>query len=375
LLRAVTASLDPAGDHEAARAMLAARFGARSVTLTDSGTSALVLALRCAVGNAGVVALPAYGCFDLAAAAVFAGLRVLLYDVEPATLSADLDSVRRTLQRGAAAVVVVHLFGYPSDVRRVRAVADEHGASVIEDAAQGAGGLLDRQLLGAFGPLTVLSFGRGKGLTAGSGGALLAMTEEWSGRLAALGKGPSAGRVGWTDLGMATALWLIGRPSLYRIPASVPQLHLGETVYRQAHEPRRMSGVATSLLRSALPLADRDANERRATAGKILAGFHERDLAPITAIADGVPGYLRLAVRDLGKREPLRELGIMRGYPTTLGDLPQLQQNLCAGQQLCSGAAHLRDALFTLPTHDMLSERDVEGIRGWMQAGRMREVA
>ena len=52
------------------------RFRPRELLLVDSGTSALVLALRLAVGEGGTVAFPGYACVDLAAAAHFAGVRV-----------------------------------------------------------------------------------------------------------------------------------------------------------------------------------------------------------------------------------------------------------------------------------------------------------
>jgi hypothetical protein len=374
-LRAVTASRDGADDLRVVTNALAERFGARDVVLTDSGTSALLLALRIAVGRNGTVAMPAYGCFDLASAAVFAGVRVRLYDLDPVTLSADLDSLRRTLDRGASAVVAVHLYGYPANVNGIRELAAGYGASVIEDAAQGASGSLGGTRLGAFGPLTVLSFGRGKGLTAGSGGALLSTTDAWSERLSGVATLPPRGGPAWGELATAAAQWLIGRPAFYAIPSSIPSLHLGETVYRAAHEPQRMSGVATSLLGSALPAAQRDALVRTVNAERILAGLACSDVRPVEAVAHGVPGYLRVAVRDFGNRAPVRELGIVRGYPSTLRELPQLQANLCAGEVPCPGAAGLRDTLFTLPTHGMLTARDVEEIRGWMQASRMRGAA
>src|SRR5437764_10909928 len=79
---------------------LATRFGARDVVLTDSGTSALVLALRAVLRPGGTVALPAYACVDLLAAAEATPARVRLYDVDPATLSPDLTSVDAALRRG-----------------------------------------------------------------------------------------------------------------------------------------------------------------------------------------------------------------------------------------------------------------------------------
>src|SRR5690606_21063576 len=103
----------------------------------------------------------------------FAGVRVRLYDVDPATLSPDLDSLAAAIARGVDSIVVAHLYGFPVNMRGVLKLAMAAGIPVIEDAAQGAGGTLDDRLLGSFGALSVLSFGRGKGTTGGNGGALL----------------------------------------------------------------------------------------------------------------------------------------------------------------------------------------------------------
>ena len=68
------------------------------------------------------------------------------------------------------AVVVAYLYGIPFDTAPVRAAAGAVGAWLIEDAAQGAGASFRGRALGAFGDLSMLSFGRGKGVTAGRGG-------------------------------------------------------------------------------------------------------------------------------------------------------------------------------------------------------------
>ncbi len=85
------------------------------------------------------VAFPAYACYDLASAALGAGTRVLLYDLDTETLGPDWPSLERSLEAGATAVVVVHLFGIPVDMDRVGQMARAHGAAVIEDAAQAVG--------------------------------------------------------------------------------------------------------------------------------------------------------------------------------------------------------------------------------------------
>src|SRR5262249_29574468 len=172
LTSAVDSARGNASAAVAAREVVSRTFGASEVVLTDSGTSALVLAMRVAAGKGGVVGLPAYACVDLAAAAQAAEVRVRLYDVDPATLSPDLDSVRQMMSRGVNAIVIAHLFGFPADVPAVRELADRQGIPVIEDAAQGAGGSLEQSRLGALGELAVVSFGRGEGRFAGGGGGL-----------------------------------------------------------------------------------------------------------------------------------------------------------------------------------------------------------
>ncbi len=69
--------------------------------LTDSGTSALTLALRVAeAATHAPVALPAYCCYDVATAADGAGVPFHLYDIDPATLSPDMESLRRAFEAG-----------------------------------------------------------------------------------------------------------------------------------------------------------------------------------------------------------------------------------------------------------------------------------
>src|SRR5215469_16054861 len=82
LVESLHAGLTSRADTGAVRRALGERFHASAVALTDSGTSALVLAFRFALPEGGTVALPAYACVDLLAAAAYAGVRVRLYDLD-----------------------------------------------------------------------------------------------------------------------------------------------------------------------------------------------------------------------------------------------------------------------------------------------------
>jgi dTDP-4-amino-4,6-dideoxygalactose transaminase len=354
--------------HEFLAAHLTQSLSARRALLTDSGTSALILALRILVGRGGTVALPAYACVDLVAAARYADVRVRPYDVDPATLSPDLDSLSRALKQGVAAVVVAHLYGYPADVPAVAALALTHGASVIEDAAQGAGGMLRGRPLGSFGALTVLSFGRGKGITGGHGGALLAITPELAERLESIdGGGPMP--AGWRDVAVATAQWALGRPTFYSIPAAIPGLRLGEMVFHPADEPRAMSSAAAAMVRAALTTAEQELGVRRQNAAALISAVVDtHGWAAIEPVAGSVPGYLRFPVRDFGHRAQAPSLGIMRGYPRTLPEEPELRESLEPNEESLAGAAELRRSLFTLPVHSRVTRRDLRRLAMWLRS-------
>ncbi|HJQ10485.1 MAG TPA: DegT/DnrJ/EryC1/StrS family aminotransferase [Gemmatimonadaceae bacterium] len=356
----------PAGN-EIVAAALRRRYGAVDALLTDSGTSALILALRKLVPLGGTVAYPAYSCIDLTSAAVGAGVRVRLYDLDPVTLSPDLSSVRKAIARGVDAIVVAHLYGYPADVIGVRALAQSEGIPVIEDAAQGAGGRIDGLQLGSLGDVSILSFARGKGTTGGSGGALLTKTpafRDWTGATRA---GLTFSRGGIEVLNL-TAQRVLSHPWIYRVPSSIPALRLGEMVYREPRRPRGMSRVSVAVLRRTLDVEDLQVSARRNRAANLLSCLDRTAAAtPVRSIPGSESGFLRLAFLDAaGSMSPRSDLGALRGYPMTLGEHPQLRPLLHPGEKAGTGATFLRDRLFTVPTHAGVSDADVARLAVWL---------
>ena len=355
----------------ALQAALAREYAADEVLLADGGTGALALAIRAslAAAPASAVALPAYGCYDLATAADGAGAPVLLYDLDPATLAPDGASLRAALARGARALVVAHWYGVPVDLEPIGAAARAAGATLIEDAAQGAGGTWRGRPLGSFGDLTVLSFGRGKGNTAGRGGALLARGSDGPAAIASAGARVLRAAHGARESVQLLAQWLLGRPSLYAVPAALPFLRLGETVYHEASPARGMSAVAIRTLAVTLPLGEREAEVRRANAARLLARAGA-GLTTIRVPPDGRAGYLRLpflatpAARAAAASA--RPLGIMPGYPTALCDLPGFAERVLNRSDAFPGARLLAERLITLPTHGLLRERDLVRLEGWL---------
>jgi len=353
---------------ERTNTVLRERYNAHHSLLTDSGTSALILALRQLLPARGTVAFPAYACSDLASAAIGAGMRVRLYDIDPATLNADLDSVRQVVKRGVDGIVVSHLYGYPADVPGVQQIASERGVPVIEDAAQGAGGSLRGSRLGALAEVSILSFGRGKGTTSGSGGAVLLRTPgsaDWPPRVSAALGSPSLGAA---EIFALAAQRLLSHPLLYRLPASIPGLRLGEMVYHPPRDPRPMAVASAAALRLALGLEEVEHSARCAHASELLTQISAAsDAVAVRPISGGKSGYLRFALLDtLGDRVPRPALGALRGYPMTLDQHRELSGLLVEGERAGKGSEFLRERLFTIPTHSLVGRSDLARLRDWL---------
>lgn len=352
---------------------LRARHGAAEIVLTDSGTAALTLALRIAVrAGGGSIALPAYGCFDVATAALGVETPVLLYDLDPATLAPEPASLHAALERGARVVVVAHLYGIPVDVPALRDRSKAFGAWVIEDAAQGVGAAIGGRGCGGFGDLAVLSFGRGKGLTAGRGGALLLHDPRLGKAAAARGELLPA-RTSVNEPVSLLAQWALARPALYALPASLPFLGLGETIFRPPRPLRAMSSFALGVLGRTIHLVGPEVDRRRANARRLRAAIESgAEATPVAPPPGAEPGYLRLPVLVAEPARPrflsaeARRLGIMPGYPGTLSTLPGFRGRLLDPDASYPGATRLARSLFTLPTHGQLAERDLIALERWL---------
>ncbi|HJS48173.1 MAG TPA: DegT/DnrJ/EryC1/StrS family aminotransferase [Gemmatimonadales bacterium] len=352
------------------------RWAPDGFALTDSGTSALALALRVAARTTGApAALPAYGCYDLATAVDAAGVAFTLYDVDPASLQPDLDSVRRTVAAGAGSVVAVHLFGVPVDLAALREAAGA-GAILVEDAAQGAGIQHLGRPAGAHGDLGILSFGRGKGMTGGGGGALLLNGAHLGDGFAQVVEGLAAGGRGSPGQVLALlAQWGLARPWLYALPASLPWLRLGDTIYREPHQAAQISAFSAAVVGRTLRLGHREALTRRRNVSRITAALGGRaGVTPVGRVPPGwEPGWLRMpvlagrVVRD--RLGDLRRHGVYPGYPLPLSRLGGFGARDVAGGRALPGAERLASELVTLSVHSRVTSGDIERVVAALKGG------
>lgn len=140
-----------------------------------NGTDAIELTLSAlGVGSGDEVIVPANTFVATVSSVMRAGARPVFVDVDPATMLITADGVRSAVTSNTAAVIPVHLYGQPVDMRSIRTVADETGIALIEDAAQAHGARWEGRRIGSLGDAACFSFYPGKNLGAlGDGGAVV----------------------------------------------------------------------------------------------------------------------------------------------------------------------------------------------------------
>jgi dTDP-4-amino-4,6-dideoxygalactose transaminase len=149
--------------------------GAKHAIGVGSGTDALYLALRALnIGTGDEVITVPNSFFATAAAIVMTGATPVFVDVDPQTFTMDPEKLEPAITVKTKAIMPVHLYGQPADMRAIKAVADLHNLAVIEDACQSHGAEYRGQRTGTMGDAAAFSFYYSKNLGAyGEGGAVV----------------------------------------------------------------------------------------------------------------------------------------------------------------------------------------------------------
>jgi dTDP-4-amino-4,6-dideoxygalactose transaminase len=170
---------------KAFEAEFAAAVGTRFCLATNSGTSALHIALAAAgVGSWDEVIVPALSFIATAQAVLHQGATPVFADVDPGTYNIDPADADRRVTSRTRAIVPVHLHGLPSDMDAIEALARRHRLTVIEDAAQAHGALYKGRAVGTLGAMAAFSLNSTKNLPAGEGGLFVTDSEELYARAA-----------------------------------------------------------------------------------------------------------------------------------------------------------------------------------------------
>ena len=154
---------------------VAAHFGKARGVMCNSGSSALYLAVALLdlPPGAEVITSPLTFSTDLAPL-IRSGLVPVFADVEPDTFNVDVDAIEAMVGPETRAILVPNLAGNVPDWDRIRAIADRHGLTVIEDSCDALGARLRGTPTGTRSDISVTSFALSHIITcAGNGGMVM----------------------------------------------------------------------------------------------------------------------------------------------------------------------------------------------------------
>lgn len=177
---------------------LATYLGVRKAFACNTGRTALYTALQAMNLNKGdEIIVPAYVCAIVFEIVLRLGLKPVLVDVDLETYNINHELIHKALTVKTKAVIPVHLFGRPSNMDEISEIASDNGLYLIEDAAQALGAEYKKARVGSFGDMAIFSFGPGKSLTSGEGGAITVNNNELSEKVRNARDKLSTPNLGW----------------------------------------------------------------------------------------------------------------------------------------------------------------------------------
>ncbi len=329
--------------------------GVAHAVAVANGTVALEIALRAVgVGPGDEVVVPAATFIATASAVVACGAQPVVVDVDPLTQCLTAATVETALTERTAAVVVVHLGGFPADVEPVVRLARRAGLAVVEDCAQAHGAHRDGRRVGTFGDVAAWSFCQDKIMsTVGEGGAIT-----------------TADRRVWRRC------WEFKDHGKNHDAVFAPERRPG---FRYVHDSfgtnARLTELQSAVGRCQLRKVDGWVAIRRAHAARLTAALADLPPLRVPAVPPGVGhafyryyAHLRpeLLAPDWDRDRVIAAL-VAEGVPATYGGCAEIQRELAFDPQgrlpvVLPNAAALARTSMTLPVHHRMTDADVDDV-------------
>lgn len=156
----------------------------------SSGTDALLATLMAIdIGPGDEVITTPYTFFATAGCIARLGARPVFVDIDPETYNIAPDQIADKITSSTRAIIPVHLFGQMADMAPIMAIAEQHGLTVIEDAAQAIGAEQQGRRAGSVGHMGCFSFFPSKNLGGfGDGGMVVTNDAQLAAKLDILRK-------------------------------------------------------------------------------------------------------------------------------------------------------------------------------------------
>jgi dTDP-4-amino-4,6-dideoxygalactose transaminase len=310
-----------------------------------SGTDALTLALRAlGVQSGDQVITTAHTAVATVAAIELAGAEAVLCDIENESLGLDPLKLPELITPRTKAIVAVHIYGQPCDMRGIMAVAEAHGLAVVEDCAQAVGACIDGKRCGTFGAAAAFSFYPTKNLGAlGDGGMVVSSSADIAARVKELRQ------YGWR----------------------------ARYISATAGFNSRLDELQAAILNVKLPHLDQENERRRQIAARFSGACDPHSITSPRSVPGTSPCFhlyvVRVQERDrFGAFCEERGIGSAQHYPVPIHKQPAYQGRLPGADDLPNTERLYRE-IVTLPLYPELGRDEVERIAAALRAWRRPE--
>ncbi len=307
-------------------------LGVKGAVTTSSGTTALhLIYYALGIGRGDEIIAPSHTFIATVSPAIHLGARPVFADIKEDTYNIDLEDVRKKITERTKAIVAVHLYGHPAEMKALREIADEHGIYLVEDACQAHGAEYYGKRVANFGDIAAFSFFPSKVMTvAGDGGMVAGNNEEILERIAMLRDQGRTTKYEHTALGfnfrMSEILAGIGRIQLKHLDEWVERRNEIARIYGEMLKDEVIIPEIKSYVRHAFYVYTIRVKDRET----LREYLHKNDIG--TGIYYPIPVHLQPIIKGIVKHLEL---------PIT---------------------ERIVDEIISLPMHPFMSDEDVEYI-------------
>jgi len=154
--------------------MFCSFVGTKYAVAVNTGTAAVHLMLLSVGLEAGdEVIVPTFTMAGSIFPLIYSGIKPIFIDSDVQSWCMDTELIERSITPRTKAIMAVHIYGFPCDMKRICEIAEKYNLIVLEDAAEALGSVFEGQKCGSFGAASAFSLYANKVVTSGEGGLIL----------------------------------------------------------------------------------------------------------------------------------------------------------------------------------------------------------
>lgn len=345
------------------------------------GRVALYAILRAlAIGKGDEVALQAFTCLAVPEAIIASGAKPLYIDLQKNNVNMDPNNLSKKITRNTRAIIVQHTYGIPADMDRIIHVANKANIPLIEDCCHTIYSTFNKQSIGTFGCASFYSYEWGKPLVVGIGGSAKINSSDLAAKIGEDYKNfifPKITRI-WRLKLQYIAYRILFRPRLYWQVRSfynwLGRHGFAESNYNPIKKEGllsedfslRMSAYHKKFLKKKLLKLSNITEKSKNIALQYRNKIFSLPVSHISVSNDIDVIYARYPLLAINKNAILNaahkaNVELADWYATPIHPLKRDDWNKVGYQEgECPNAEKLSKKIVTLPTHEKVSQRDVD---------------